>query len=74
VPLTDQDKADADSSALVLTGFNPSAVTSDVTLPVQGTEYNSTITWISNNSAIVIDGSIGRVTRPAAGQPDECGS
>ncbi|CAM5713410.1 family 43 glycosylhydrolase [Streptomyces canus] len=55
-----------DKAALSL--GDTSAVTADLDLPKTGTAGGSTITWAGDNSDVV-SGS-GKVTRPAAGQPD----
>ncbi|MEU6353901.1 family 43 glycosylhydrolase [Streptomyces sp. NPDC047072] len=56
----------ADKAALSL--GDTSAVTADLDLPKSGTAGGSTITWASDNTAVVSDS--GKVTRPAAGEPD----
>ncbi|MFA9466244.1 MAG: beta-L-arabinofuranosidase domain-containing protein [Velocimicrobium sp.] len=61
--IVDGDVADIDLG-------DTSAIISDITLPTSGAN-GSNITWKSNNLAIEIDGSIGKVVRPAAGLPDE---
>lgn len=65
LPIAEQGVA-ADQAALTL--GDTSAVTTDLTLPKTGTAGGSTITWASDNPAVVSDS--GAVTRPAAGQPD----
>ncbi|MEV1067947.1 family 43 glycosylhydrolase [Streptomyces sp. NPDC050263] len=45
-----------------------SAVTADLTLPKTGPAGGSTITWASDDTDVVTDA--GKVTRPAAGEPD----
>ncbi|KQW02443.1 family 43 glycosylhydrolase [Streptomyces sp. Root369] len=55
-----------DKAALSL--GDTSAVTADLDLPKTGTAGGSTITWASDNTDVV-SGS-GKVTRPAAGEPD----
>ncbi|MFC8427387.1 family 43 glycosylhydrolase [Streptomyces sp. NPDC057253] len=56
----------ADKAALSL--GDTSAVTADLALPKSGTAGGSTITWASDNPGVVSD--TGKVTRPAAGEPD----
>ncbi|KUL46506.1 family 43 glycosylhydrolase [Streptomyces regalis] len=56
----------ADKAALSL--GDTSAVTADLDLPRTGTAGGSTISWASDNPAVVSDS--GAVTRPAAGEPD----
>ncbi|GKQ34914.1 family 43 glycosylhydrolase [Streptomyces sp. A012304] len=65
LPVATQGVAD-DKAALTL--GDTGAVVSDLTLPKTGTAGGSTITWASDNTAVVSD--TGKVTRPAAGQPD----
>ncbi|MDT0484155.1 family 43 glycosylhydrolase [Streptomyces doebereineriae] len=55
-----------DKAALSL--GDTSAVTADLDLPKTGTAGGSTITWATDNTDVV-SGS-GKVTRPAAGEPD----
>lgn len=56
----------ADKAALSL--GDTSAVTADLVLPKSGTAGGSTITWASDHTDVV--SASGKVTRPAAGQPD----
>lgn len=56
----------ADKAALTL--GDTSAVTADLALPKSGAAGGSTITWASDNTGVVSDA--GKVTRPAAGEPD----
>ncbi|MEU5276962.1 family 43 glycosylhydrolase [Streptomyces asoensis] len=57
----------ADDKAALSLG-DTSAVTADLDLPRTGTAGGSSISWASDNTAVVSDA--GRVTRPAAGRPD----
>ncbi|WP_031486078.1 family 43 glycosylhydrolase [Streptomyces bicolor] len=65
LPVSTQGIAD-DKAALSL--GDTSAVVADLDLPKTGTAGGSTISWTSDNPAAVSDS--GKVTRPAAGQPD----
>ncbi|MGW7163981.1 family 43 glycosylhydrolase [Streptomyces sp. NPDC054884] len=65
LPVATQGVAD-DKAALTL--GDTSAVTADLTLPKTGPAGGSTITWSSDHTDVVTDA--GKVTRPAAGQPD----
>ncbi|MDF2268524.1 family 43 glycosylhydrolase [Streptomyces coacervatus] len=65
LPVDTQGVAD-DKAALSL--GDTGAVTADLDLPKTGTAGGSTISWASDNSAVVSDS--GKVTRPAAGSPD----
>ncbi|MFJ6000436.1 family 43 glycosylhydrolase [Streptomyces sp. NPDC092370] len=65
LPVAAQGVAD-DKAALTL--GDTSAVTADLDLPRTGTAGGSSITWDSDNPAVVSDS--GAVTRPAAGHPD----
>lgn len=65
LPVDTQGVAD-DKAALSL--GDTSAVTADLDLPKTGTAGGSTISWASDNTAVVSD--LGKVTRPAAGSPD----
>ncbi|MEU8572822.1 family 43 glycosylhydrolase [Streptomyces asoensis] len=65
LPVATQGVAD-DKAALSL--GDTSAVTADLDLPRTGTAGGSSISWASDNTAVVSDA--GRVTRPAAGRPD----
>ncbi|WP_329224562.1 family 43 glycosylhydrolase [Streptomyces canus] len=65
LPVAGQGVSD-DKAALSL--GDTSAVTADLDLPKTGTSGGSTITWASDNTEVV-SGS-GKVTRPAAGEPD----
>jgi large repetitive protein len=65
LPVATQGVAD-DKSALSL--GDTSAVTGDLDLPKAGTAGGSTISWASDNTAVVSDS--GKVTRPAAGRPN----
>ncbi|RPF31289.1 family 43 glycosylhydrolase [Streptomyces sp. TLI_185] len=65
LPVDTQGVAD-DKAALSL--GDTSAVTADLDLPKTGTAGGSTISWASDNTAVVADS--GKVTRPAAGSPD----
>ncbi|WP_330269175.1 family 43 glycosylhydrolase [Streptomyces griseorubiginosus] len=56
----------ADKAALTL--GDTGAVTADLVLPKSGAAGGSTITWASDNPGVVSDA--GKVTRPAAGEPD----
>ncbi|MET7689211.1 family 43 glycosylhydrolase [Streptomyces sp. NPDC005483] len=56
----------ADKAALSL--GDTGAVTADLDLPKTGTAGGSTFTWASDNTDVVSDS--GKVTRPAAGEPD----
>lgn len=56
----------ADKAALNL--GDTSAVTADLVLPKSGTAGGSTITWASDHPGVV--SNAGKVTRPAAGEPD----
>ncbi|MFF4629272.1 family 43 glycosylhydrolase [Streptomyces griseorubiginosus] len=56
----------ADKAALSL--GDTSAVTADLVLPKSGTAGGSTITWASDHPDVV--SAAGKVTRPAAGEPD----
>ncbi|PAZ12511.1 hydrolase [Streptomyces sp. SA15] len=57
----------ADDKAALSLG-DTGAVTADLDLPKTGTAGGSTISWASDNPAVVSDA--GKVTRPAAGEPD----
>ncbi|GAB2881840.1 hypothetical protein GCM10027074_57780 [Streptomyces deserti] len=57
----------ADDKAALSLG-DTSAVVSDLDLPKTGTAGGSTISWASDNPAVVSDS--GEVTRPAAGEPN----
>ena len=61
----------ADKSELDLGDL--SAVTADITLPAKGVN-GSTITWTSENSAIVIEDGVAKVTRPAQDAGDVTGT
>ncbi|MFI1505481.1 family 43 glycosylhydrolase [Streptomyces sp. NPDC020597] len=65
LPVATQGVAD-DKAALTL--GDTSAVTADLTLPNTGPAGGSTITWSSDHTDVVSDA--GKVTRPAAGEPD----
>ncbi|MFJ8636247.1 family 43 glycosylhydrolase [Streptomyces sp. NPDC093568] len=65
LPVATQGVAD-DKAALSL--GDTGAVVADLDLPRTGTAGGSTISWASDNPAAVSDS--GKVTRPAAGQPD----
>ncbi|MGI5373670.1 family 43 glycosylhydrolase [Streptomyces sp. CA-251387] len=65
LPVATQGVAD-DKAALSL--GDTSAVTADLDLPKTGTAGGSTISWVSDTPSVVSDS--GRVTRPAAGEPD----
>ncbi|MDF3143203.1 MULTISPECIES: family 43 glycosylhydrolase [unclassified Streptomyces] len=65
LPVATQGVAD-DKAALSL--GDTSAVTADLDLPRTGTAGGSSISWASDNPAVVSDS--GAVTRPAAGEPD----
>ncbi|MEU6256826.1 family 43 glycosylhydrolase [Streptomyces sp. NPDC047043] len=65
LPVDTQGVAD-DKAALNL--GDTSAVTADLDLPTTGTAGGSSISWASDNTAVVSDS--GKVTRPAAGEPD----
>ncbi|WP_030930913.1 family 43 glycosylhydrolase [Streptomyces sp. NRRL S-646] len=65
LPVDTQGVAD-DKAALNL--GDTSAVTADLDLPKTGTAGGSTISWASDNTAVVSDS--GKVARPAAGSPD----
>lgn len=65
LPVATQGVTD-DKAALSL--GDTSAVTADLDLPKTGTAGGSTISWASDNPAVVSD--TGKVTRPAAGEPD----
>ncbi|KUN24873.1 hydrolase [Streptomyces antibioticus] len=65
LPVATQGVAD-DKAALDL--GDTSAVTADLDLPRTGTAGGSTISWASDNTAAVSD--TGKVTRPAAGEPE----
>ncbi|WP_405522138.1 family 43 glycosylhydrolase [Streptomyces canus] len=65
LPVAGQGVSD-DKAALSL--GDTSGVTADLDLPKTGTAGGSTITWASDNTEVV-SGS-GKVTRPAAGEPD----
>lgn len=65
LPVATQGVAD-DKAALDL--GDTTAVTADLDLPRTGTAGGSTITWASDNTAAVSD--TGKVTRPAAGEPN----
>ncbi|MER5433707.1 family 43 glycosylhydrolase [Streptomyces sp. NPDC002588] len=65
LPVATQGVAD-DEAALTL--GDTSAVTDDLDLPKTGTAGGSTITWTSDDTEVVTDA--GKVTRPAAGEPD----
>ena len=70
---TDKQIAEYDAEQAVKAVGDLSAVMSDLTLPVKG-ERGSTITWSSDNAAIAVDGSIGKVTRPAIGEENAAGT
>ncbi|MFI9833338.1 family 43 glycosylhydrolase [Streptomyces sp. NPDC051913] len=65
LPVATQGVAD-DKAALDL--GDTGAVTADLDLPKTGAAGGSTISWASDNTAAVSD--TGKVTRPAAGEPD----
>jgi beta-xylosidase len=65
LPVATQGVAD-DKAALSL--GDTSGVTADLDLPKTGTAGGSTISWASDNPAVV--SATGAVTRPAAGEPD----
>ena len=65
LPVDTQGVAD-DKAALSL--GDTSAVTADLDLPKTGTAGGSVIDWASDNTSVVSDS--GKVTRPAAGEPD----
>ncbi|MEU2284872.1 family 43 glycosylhydrolase [Streptomyces sp. NPDC013178] len=65
LPVATQGVAD-DEAALSL--GDTSAVVADLDLPRTGTAGGSTITWASDTPSVVSDS--GKVTRPAAGEPD----
>ncbi|WP_210583666.1 family 43 glycosylhydrolase [Streptomyces sp. GESEQ-35] len=65
LPVATQGIAD-DKAALSL--GDTSALTADLDLPRTGTAGGSTIGWASDNTSVVSD--TGKVTRPAAGEPD----
>ncbi|GGS06688.1 hypothetical protein GCM10010269_52000 [Streptomyces humidus] len=65
LPVATQGVAD-DKAALDL--GDTSAVTADLTLPTTGPAGGSLITWSSDDTDVVSD--TGKVTRPAAGEPD----
>ncbi|MGN9758529.1 immunoglobulin-like domain-containing protein, partial [Streptomyces sp. SD31] len=65
LPVATQGVAD-DKAALSL--GDTSAVTADLDLPRTGTAGGSSISWASDNPAVVSDS--GAVTRPTAGEPD----
>ncbi|MGW1777795.1 family 43 glycosylhydrolase [Streptomyces sp. NPDC002143] len=65
LPLATQGVED-DKAALTL--GDTSAVTADLSLPKTGAVGGSTITWASDDADLVSDA--GKVTRPAAGEPD----
>ncbi|WP_405725840.1 family 43 glycosylhydrolase [Streptomyces sp. NBC_00028] len=65
LPVATQGVAD-DKAALDL--GDTGAVTADLDLPKTGTAGGSTISWASDNTAAVSD--TGKVTRPAAGEPN----
>ncbi len=62
--LTDAEKVAVAKANLTLGDI--SAVTADLTLP--GTQNEATVTWTSGNTNVITND--GKVTRPAAGQPD----
>ena len=62
--LTDAEKVAVAKANLNLGDI--SAVTADLTLP--GTQNDATVTWTSSNTDVIAND--GKVTRPAAGQPD----
>lgn len=64
---TEADFVAADKAELELKDID--AVTADFELPSAGAN-GSSITWASDNAAIVIDGSTAKVTRPAQGAED----
>lgn len=63
-PLTDAEKVAADKAALTLV----EETLVDLTLPTEGSVHKSTITWATNNEAVIT--AAGKVTRPAAGAED----
>ena len=65
LPVATQGVAD-DKAALTL--GDTDAVTADLDLPKTGTAGGSTISWASDAPTVVSD--TGKVTRPAAGEPD----
>ncbi|WP_406005213.1 family 43 glycosylhydrolase [Streptomyces sp. NBC_00637] len=65
LPVATQGVAD-DKAALDL--GDTDAVVTDLDLPKTGTAGGATISWASDNTALVSDA--GKVTRPAAGEPD----
>ncbi len=69
---TDQQKADKDAAELKKNMGDLSAVTADITLPATGS-LGSAIQWESANSAIKIENSVAKVTRPAIGEANASG-
>lgn len=68
--LSDEQIAEQDADTMEVPDLT--AIMSDITLPVEG-NLGSTISWESTNSAIVINGAVGTVTRPAIGQENATG-
>ncbi len=64
--LTDAEKVAVAKANLTLGDIN--AVNADLTLP--GNQNEATVTWTSGNTDVISND--GKVTRPAAGQPDAC--
>ena len=64
--MTDQQKVDeVDIVALFGTGFDFTKIKANITLPTTDPNYGTTITWVSDNPAVIAND--GTVTRPAAG-------
>ncbi|WP_207641639.1 immunoglobulin-like domain-containing protein, partial [Syntrophomonas palmitatica] len=63
---TDEEKVTADKAALEIgfaAGDSASSVTQNLTLATTGSVYNSAITWVSSNTAVISNS--GEVTRPS---------
>ena len=63
---SDEDAVKQDLSRIAIdyaTGDSASSVTQNISLPTSG-DNGSSITWVSDNPAVVVDGKTGTVTRP----------
>lgn len=69
---TDQQIVDRDAAEVKKNMGDLSAVTADITLPATGS-LGSAIQWTSANSAIQIENSVAKVTRPGIGQENASG-
>ena len=70
---TDKQIAEDDAAQLEKTVGDLSSVMTDFTLPVKG-DKGSVITWESDKDAVVVNGSVAKVTRPAIGNENVSGT